>query len=58
MSNYNNDGGAQWGDDRTANAAKHNPFTAGKSGPPVFFRSKATPAGDGAPTEAPVQGRV
>jgi len=44
--NFNNDGGASWGDDRTANAAKHNPFVAGKSGPPVFFNSKKAPTGD------------
>ena len=43
MSNNFNSG--NWGDDRAA-AAKHNPFTAGKSGPPVFYRSKATPSGD------------
>ena len=54
--NYNNNGagGAAWGDDsRMSNAAKHNPFTGGKSGPPVFYRSKAAPTGDEREPEAP-----
>ena len=47
--NQNNQGNdASWGGQggnnygTNASAKDHNPFTGGKSGPPVFYRSKAT----------------
>ena len=68
MSNYNNSNswggpsgtsaGEFRGTDGASGSARHNPFTAGKSGPPVFYRSKAaggpsTDAPDERETEAP-----
>jgi len=41
-------------DNNGSSNAQKNPFTAGKSGPPVFYRSKNAPADDSQrETEAP-----